>query len=612
MELKSLEPEESKSFLLARTRRSDDDPTESEAVRVLAEELGHLPLALEQAAAYIAKHEEAFADYLKEYRRIRLALLDLEAPVIGAYPLSVRTTWRRSFDAIQAQYPASAALLRISAFFGPDRIPYRMILEGAEEMGAVVVEALSPEFDVHSLNRLLTPLAEHSLVRRLHRVGAYEIHRMVQLVIRDELAEADRLDFIKKSVLALNRSLPDAAFSCGPRYQDLIAHAMVAAEWIEAEKLTAQEAGRVLNYAANVHAIRADFGKAKHFGRLALRTTLRALGRDNLRVSDILGSIATICEHQGLLRRAELIFIISLNICIAIVGRFHIGTAKLLVSLASCYSNQARYVDAEKMFRSALEVINHPNFDCPDERVLTTCLNNLGALYFQQGRLIEAAHLYQRALAIRENALAPDHPDLATSLFNLASVYHEQKRTPEAEDHLTRALEIRRRILGANHPLTAQCLQNLGVIYIDTGRYLEAETLLLEGLEITKKSVGENHHQTAQILNSLTVAQENLGRKEDFEKIYLNALSIIQVSRGPEHPDLAPALSNLAYLYFRKRRFGNAEALIRRAIGIYNNKLPTHPIKKILLQRLAMIISGRTPPSATTEPEVHRPNAEAG
>ena len=46
MELKSLEPDESKSFLLARTRRADDDPAENEAISALAKELGHLPLRL--------------------------------------------------------------------------------------------------------------------------------------------------------------------------------------------------------------------------------------------------------------------------------------------------------------------------------------------------------------------------------------------------------------------------------------------------------------------------------------------------------------------------------------------------------------------------------------
>ena len=175
-----------------------------------------------------------------------------------------------------------------------------------------------------------------------------------------------------------------------------------------------------------------------------------------------------------------------------------------------------------------------------------------------------------------------------------------------------RVLAIRRKVLVANHPLTAQCLESLGVICVDTGRYSEAETLLLEALEIAKSSVGHDHHQMGGILNNLTVAQEHVGRKEDFEKNYLNALSILEGSRGPEHPDMAPALSNLAYLYFRRRQFGKAEALIRRAIDIYNNKLPTHPTKKRLLEYFDMIIRSQTPLPASTETEFPRCATEAG
>ena len=52
--------------------------------------------------------------------------------------------------------------------------------------------------------------------------------------------------------------------------------------------------------------------------------------------------------------------------------------------------------------------------------LVATSLNNLALLYQTQGQYAEAAPLYQRALAIREQALGPTHPDVATSLNNLA------------------------------------------------------------------------------------------------------------------------------------------------------------------------------------------------
>ena len=111
---------------LKRTDREGPlDPAEQDAARALAEELGYLPLALEQAAAYMVEHEEAFSVYLAAYRVLRLKLLDEMGPVTGEYPETVRTTWKRSFDAVAAASPASIELLRFSAFFAPYAIPLR-------------------------------------------------------------------------------------------------------------------------------------------------------------------------------------------------------------------------------------------------------------------------------------------------------------------------------------------------------------------------------------------------------------------------------------------------------------------------------------------------------
>ena len=139
-----LEPDEALAFLLKRTDREGPlDPAKQDAARTLAGELGYLPLALEQAAAYMVEHEEKFSVYLAAYHALRLKLLDEMGPVAGGYPETVRTTWKRSFDAVAAASPASIALLRLSAFFAPNAIPYELIVEGASELGEPLAPALT-------------------------------------------------------------------------------------------------------------------------------------------------------------------------------------------------------------------------------------------------------------------------------------------------------------------------------------------------------------------------------------------------------------------------------------------------------------------------------------
>ncbi len=87
--LEKMDPEEALDFLFKRTARAQSDPAEKNAAEQLAAELGYLPLALEQAAAYIVAKTARFQDYLASYQRQRLALLNKAQPKTGEYPASV-------------------------------------------------------------------------------------------------------------------------------------------------------------------------------------------------------------------------------------------------------------------------------------------------------------------------------------------------------------------------------------------------------------------------------------------------------------------------------------------------------------------------------------------
>src|SRR5206468_4164750 len=85
----------------------------------LAEALGGLPLALEQAAAYIEETGQTFAGYLKLFTTNQVALFGHKA---GARPddhATVATLWELS---VQKLTPEAAALLNLCACLAPDGI----------------------------------------------------------------------------------------------------------------------------------------------------------------------------------------------------------------------------------------------------------------------------------------------------------------------------------------------------------------------------------------------------------------------------------------------------------------------------------------------------------
>jgi hypothetical protein len=137
-------------FLVTRTGRDELDAQENRAAEELAAELGFLPLALEQAGAYVQVQDTRFADYLDAYRVRQIGLLERGLPVAGEYPASVATTWDLNFARVNAL--AAGDILRVSAFFAPDAIPVEIV--GAARPSELPGDPLA-------LDEMLAPLTSY-------------------------------------------------------------------------------------------------------------------------------------------------------------------------------------------------------------------------------------------------------------------------------------------------------------------------------------------------------------------------------------------------------------------------------------------------------------------
>ena len=151
-----MQPDEGALFLLRRAHiiaqdasldyASPDDRTNAhEIVQVL----DGLPLAIDQAAAYIEESKCSPADYLDLYQKRRLELLNRRGKFVSDHPQPVATTWSLSFKMVQQANPAAAELLRLCAFLHPDAIPEEIITEGAPDLGPVLQSMASDPFNLN-------------------------------------------------------------------------------------------------------------------------------------------------------------------------------------------------------------------------------------------------------------------------------------------------------------------------------------------------------------------------------------------------------------------------------------------------------------------------------
>jgi len=529
LEMGKLSLKESIVFLGDRTQRLELDATELAAVEALARELDGLPLALEQAGAYIDQMQVRFAVYLSHYRQQRVALLERQMPETGDYPASVAKTWGLNFEEVGRRSPLAVQILQVSAVLAADDIPEAMLQQSQLGLGA----------DELTLAEGLAALANFSLIQR--KEGFYNIHRMVQEVVWQGLAAEVRQDWLERAIATLNAVFPDATkFENWQVCGLLVPHVQAITARLEVNPVDAPEVALLLNE-AGYH-----------------------------------------LDDQGRYSEVEPLYVRSLSIRERQLGADHPHVATSLNNLAALYRIQGRYSDAEPLYARALSILeqqlgaDHPH--------VASSLNNLALLYDVQGRHSEAESLYARSLSIRERQLGADHPHVATILNNLAELYRTQGRYSEAEPLYGRSLSISERQLGTDHPHVATILNNLAELYRTQGRYREAEPLYRRSLSISERQLGTDHPDVAQSLDNLALLYRTQGRYREAEPLLERSLSIKEQHLVADHPDVAQGLNNLALLYRAQGRYRESEPLLERSLSILEKVLPANHLNLAIVR----------------------------
>jgi len=102
----------------------------------------------------------------------------------------------------------------------------------------------------------------------------------------------------------------------------------------------------------------------------------------------------------------------------------------------------------------------------------------LASLYTEEGRYADAELLFQRVLAVYEKVLGADHPRVEHVLNGLVGLYEQQGRYAEAEPLCKRALAIREKRLGPENFFSVAALNDLAWLYLQEGRYADALPLV--------------------------------------------------------------------------------------------------------------------------------------
>ena len=590
--------EEGIRFLLHRSRLIDSSqpledlsPDLMKTAQRLVEMMDGLPLALDQAGAYIEKTGCSLVDYIQLYLDYQVRLLD-ERSGAADHPYSVVKTFQLSFKQIIQTNIVAADLLRLCAFLSPEAIPEELIIKGTN---CLDLQWQSIPSDPLILNEAIGVLCAYSLVNRDPKTKTLSIHRLVQVVLWNSMSEHERYEWIQQILIALNAIFPALEHSAWKyevwhQCERSISHILYCAKLVEAQGQKNRSLGYLLFNAAGYLYERSQYVEAELCYQRVLSIWKELLGTEHPDIAYIFTGLANLYRDQGRYGEAEALYKQALHIG-KVRGEQHLAVAKTLIGLGNLYRMQGNSTEAEALYHRTLKI---RVAELGEKHLLVSdTLIGLANIYLEQGQYIKAEPLYKQALHICSQILEEDHPHIAYALNGLALIYKEQGKNTQAKVLFERALYIFKQVLGKEQPAVAAVLTGLADVYVAQGNFEDAKLFYMQALEIFEKIFGEQHPDMAYMFNGLANVYRELKEDEEAEKFFQRALSIRERHLGREHIKTAETLHDMAFFYSMQGRRTEAISLYKcaldvreRALGINHSKtIETRTLYSMLLQK---------------------------
>ncbi|WP_433264687.1 FxSxx-COOH system tetratricopeptide repeat protein [Actinosynnema sp. CS-041913] len=543
------------SLALLADRAPGLDPGQAGEV---AEALGHLPSALDQAAALLAGGSLTARTYLRLLRERADELLRHRHghPDPAAGPsgpsgpsgMSVAASWSLAFDALADLDPAGLQLLTLLAWLAPEPFPHTLLPDHTTCLpDPLATTTADPLALAATLDRL------HS--RALARVigDTIHLHRVPAALLRTTTAHDTRAlvpepgqGWAATALHLLHQATPDDPWydpTSWPVWRRLLPHVLTAtatdrptphtdqlAELLRrtsAFLTTLGQPAQALPHSRRAHTLAHDHHGADHpdtlhcAHRLAIdlaesgeHQAARGLDEDTLaRRRRVLGH-----EHPDTLRSAQ----------------------RLAVDLAESGQHQtARGLDEDTLARRRRVLGDeHPD--------TLWSAHNLAANLSGLGKYQAARGLDEDTLARRRRVLGDEHPDTLCSAHNLAinlSGLGEHQAARELdEDTLAR----RRRVLGHEHPDTLRSAHRLAIDLAESGMYQAARGLDEDTLARRRRVLGDEHPDTLWSAHNLAANLSGLGKYQAARELDEDTLARRRRVLGDEHPDTLSTAHNLA------------------------------------------------------------------
>ena len=285
--------------------------------------------------------------------------------------------------------------------------------------------------------------------------------------------------------------------------------------------------------------------------------------------AEALTSLATVSREQA---RFELVVDYgqrALDLRRRLFGDTSSEVSAMMATLGYGWLQLGDYEKAEPLLTAAVQLREqHPDADSLPPHFY------LASLYSTQGRYTEAEPLYLETLAHAVRLYGPDHPETAAYQGNLAILYYRTGQYEEAARRYEAALAIHRAKLDDNHPNVLTLMNNLGALYNRMEDYERAKPLMEHVVAGRRESLGAEHMEVGVTIYHLANALTGLGELDAAEGHYRQALSIIGAAAGENDRRVGVVLNGMTRMLLKAHRNDEAVASARQAVRINESGWP--------------------------------------
>ena len=480
-------------FLVNRTRDPD-----RQAAQELACELGGLPLALEQAAAYMTAAGKRLAAYLALFRGAQRAdLLGLGDP--AWYDKTVATTWSLAFGQLENS-PGAVALLRLLAFCAPEAIPLRLMLQASggliKQLGPDIAPMLAPLLeDPLGDDKAIAALRRYSLIDPTgDRQQQVSVHGLVQAVTLDQLPHKHRLQWHLAAAALIEAAIPADTKSPGTWRvcASLLPHAQKALVY------SSVGMARIASYLGHSGSHTA----ARNLQRRIAEARAQDLGPEHPDTLAALAYLAHWTGQAGDLAGARDQFATLLPIRERVLGSEHRDTLITRASVAG-WTGEDDPARARDQFADLWPVIEQVFGQ--QHRETLTARASLARWTGQAGDPTGARDQFADLLPAIQKVFGTEHLDTLTARHNLAHWTGKAGDAAEARDQFADLLPVIEKVFGPRHPVTLRAYVGLAWWTGEAGNPARSHEMLTDLLSIIEQVFGAEHPETL-------AAQANLDR----------------------------------------------------------------------------------------------------